>query len=222
MERIRTLQDLENAIEELGFLPYSGNTSQMLFSLDDMTDNVWFDGSQSDPWQWRQCIASAGRQAYGKFFLKKSGFVAPRFLPAFIAVRRDNRSCAELYEEGLVSRPAKRVYDCFDEQREWTYQELKREAGYGNGASREFESALVELQMLFFLCISGQSWRINREGVPYGWPCNDFSRLDARFPEAAQSVLSREEGEEELLRALDRIGDFPKTRALRLLRGGSV
>ena len=220
-EKIQTLEDLERAVERIGFLPYSGNRRELLFTLEERTDNAWHDDSPSDPWLWRSQVAAGGRLAYGKFFLKRSGFVAPRCLPAFVALRRENRTFSDLYARGLVSRGAKRVYDCFADRAEWTLPALKSEAGFA-GASREFEAALTELQGLFFLCISGQTLRVGRTGEPYGWPNNDFCRLEARFPEALAAPMRTVEAEEFLLDCVQRAGDFPLRAVRRLLCGGGI
>ena len=221
VEKIQTLEDLEHAVERIGFLPYSGNRRELLFTLEERTDNAWHDDSPSDPWLWRSQVAAGGRLAYGKFFLKRSGFVAPRCLPAFVALRRENRTFSDLYARGLVSRGAKRVYDCFADRAEWTLPALKSEAGFA-GASREFEAALTELQGLFFLCISGQTRRVGRTGEPYGWPNNDFCRLEARFPEALAAPMRTVEAEEFLLDCVQRAGDFPLRAVRRLLCGGGI
>lgn len=220
-EKIQTLEDLERAVERIGFLPYSGNRRELLFTFEERTDNAWHDDSPSDPWLWRSQVAAGGRLAYGKFFLKRSGFVAPRCLPAFVALRRENRTFSDLYARGLVSRGAKRVYDCFADRAEWTLPALKSEAGFA-GASREFEAALTELQGLFFLCISGQTRRVGRTGEPYGWPNNDFCRLEARFPEALAAPMRTVEAEEFLLDCVQRAGDFPLRAVRRLLCGGGI
>lgn len=220
-EKIQNLEDLERAVERIGFLPYSGNRRELLFTLEERTDNAWHDDSPSDPWLWRSQVAAGGRLAYGKFFLKRSGFVAPRCLPAFVALRRENRTFSDLYARGLVSRGAKRVYDCFADRAEWTLPALKSEAGFA-GASREFEAALTELQGLFFLCISGQTRRVGRTGEPYGWPNNDFCRLEARFPEALAAPMRTVEAEEFLLDCVQRAGDFPLRAVRRLLCGGGI
>lgn len=53
VEKIQTLEDLERAVERIGFLPYSGNRRELLFTLEERTDNAWHDDSPSDPWLWR-------------------------------------------------------------------------------------------------------------------------------------------------------------------------
>lgn len=223
MARIDTYDDLTEVVEEYGFLPFSGDTKKSLFTLGNLTDNQWHtDDEGTDPWKWRMRAASEGKTAYGKFFHKKSGFIAPRCIPAFIAVRRDNKSFAELYEEGLVSRKAKQVFDCFDWRIDWTFQQLRMEAGFGTGASRDFEAAMVELQMLFLINISGQSQRINKMGQPYGWASNDFGLLEAAFPVDDDERMQRDQGEQYLLDCIRKVGDFPEKMALSLLRSGSV
>lgn len=221
MKRIQTLSDLEKVVEEYGFLPYKGNEKESLFSLSGLTDNVWFDGSETDPWGWRVEIAEKKNQAYGKFFKNKTGFVSRTCIPAFIAVRRNNRNAAELYRDGQLSRRARQVWDCFEQCAEWTFQELKHQAGF-DGQSREFEAALTELQGLFLLCVCGQSRRINRQGEPYGWPNNDFGRIDALFPIPKGEEMECGEGEEYLMDCIRSVGDFPEKAARRLIRAGGV
>ena len=214
MERIRTLAQLEEAIERIGFMPYAGDEKKSLFTLESMTDNAWFTGLEDDPWEWRRRIAEKGEQAYGKFFGGKAGFVSRACIPAFIAARRDNRSFYEMYSDGLISRDAKRVWDCFDLRVEWTHQELKRETGLGG---REFESAVTELQGLFFLCVPGQSRRINKKGEPYGWFCNDFARMDVLFPVEEDDVMEQEEGIEYLKDCIRSVGEFEEKAVRRLI-----
>ena len=221
MGRIQTLADLEQVIEEYGFLPYAGSEKESLFTLNGLTDNPWFDGSETDPWGWRVEIARKGKQAYGKFFNHKAGFVSSACIPAFIAARRDNRSVAELYQDGLVSRRARQVWDCFEQRVEWTFQDLKHQAGFA-GQSKEFEAALTELQGLFFLCISGQSRRMNKKGEPYGWPNNDFGRMDVLFPTPEGEEMEREEGEEYLMDCIRSVGNFPEKAARKLIRAGGI
>ncbi len=221
MQPIRTLEQLEQAIDRIGFLPYAGSEKQSLFTLESMTDNVWFDGSETDPWVWRAEIAKKGAQAYGKFFHRRAGFVSRRCIPAFIAVRRDSRSFDELYEDGLVSRGARQVWNCFEQRVEWTFQDLKRESGF-SGQSREFEAAMAELQGLLFVCISGQSRRISRSGEPYGWPNNDFGRMDVLFPSPQDGQMEPEQAERILLDCVRAMGAFPEKAALRLLRAGGL
>ena len=221
MERIRTLAQLEQAVERIGFLPYAGDEKRSLFTLGSMTDNAWFDGSDTDAWGWRTEIAKKGDQAYGKFFCGKAGFVARRCIPAFIAVRRENRSLTELYADGVVSRGALQVWRCFEQRVEWTFQDLKREAGF-LGQSRAFEAAVTELQGLFFVCITGQTQRISRAGEPYGWPNNDFGRMDVLFPTPEGGEMEPDEAEAYLLDCIRTVGDFPEKAAMRLLRSGGV
>ena len=221
MERITTLAQLEEAIDRIGFLPYAGDEKKSLFTLESMTDNAWFTGLDSDPWEWRRAIAEKGEQAYGKFFGGKAGFVSKECIPAFIAARRDNRSFEELYADGLISRDAKRVWEQFSMRFIWTHQELKAAAGF-DGQSRAFDAALGELQGLFFLCVPGQSRRINKKGEPYGWLCNDFARMDVLFPVEEDDEMQREEGEEYLMDCIRAMGEFDEKAARRLIRAGGI
>lgn len=218
MPRIETIEELQAVIEMIGFLPYAGDEKNSLFTLEAMTDNLWFTGLDDDPWEWRRIIAERGEQAYGKFFGKKAGFVSRECIPAFIAARRDNRSFYDLYNGGLLSRDAKRIWECFESRVEWTHQALKTEAGF-NGRAKEFEAAVTELQGLFFICISGQSRRINKKGEPYGWLCNDFGRMDVLFPVEDDDMMDRDEGIEYLKDCIRSVGEFDEKAVMKLICG---
>lgn len=220
MAKINTYEEFEREVQHIGFLPYFGLDDKTLFSLEAMTDNAWYDNAPDDPWRWRVRAAEEGKMAYGTFFLKKKGFIWQEMLPAMIAVRRENRIFEELYDDGLISRPAARVWKCFELFPEWAQTDLKREAGFGKGENSAFGSALTELQMKMLICISGQTQRINRKGEPYGWPQNLFCRIDARFPQVEEKELTPEEGLHALLGCIARAGDFPEKAALRLIGAG--
>lgn len=147
MAKINTYEDFEREVQHIGFLPYFGLDDKTLFSLEAMTDNAWYDDAPDDPWRWRVRAAEEGKMAYGTFFLKKKGFIWQEMLPAMIAVRRENRIFEELYDDGLISRTAARIWKCFELYPEWAQTDLKREAGFGKGENSAFGSALTELQM---------------------------------------------------------------------------
>ena len=69
--------DLLSLVEETGFLPLFENRIPG-FSVEERTVSAdwWSDNPASDPWVWRQAMASDPRIAYGKFFEKKAGFVS--------------------------------------------------------------------------------------------------------------------------------------------------
>ena len=69
--------------------------------------------------------------------------------------------------------------DRFLEQEEWFSSELKRQAGFGKGGEKNFEGTVTDLQMGGYLLIRDFSQRINKKGVPYGWPISVYTTPEA-------------------------------------------
>ena len=74
--QLRTPEELEARVEELGFLPLFENEVKG-FSVEEHTDPAdwWTDNEARDPWSWREQLARRGRVAYGKFFGGRAGFI---------------------------------------------------------------------------------------------------------------------------------------------------
>ena len=84
---IRTQEDLENLIEEWGFVPFFENEIEG-FSIKEQVDpKLWFT-EEDGPWEWKGRIAVKGRCAYGKFFGKKAGFVSKKWFADLLNYRR--------------------------------------------------------------------------------------------------------------------------------------
>ena len=109
----------------------------------------WHTGDpETDPWEWRMRVLTERDDiAYGKVFFKKSGYITRAWYPYFLAARRQGRTLFEAYEEGQVSREAKRVYEALLAADSLPAHELKRRAGFSSQEKAPFERALTELQM---------------------------------------------------------------------------
>ena len=73
----------------------------------------------------------------------------------------------------------KRIMVCFSEQKEWFSFALKCQAGFGKGGEKNFEGTITDLQMGGYLLIQDFRQRINRQGVPYGWPISVYTTPEA-------------------------------------------
>ncbi|MDR2514316.1 MAG: hypothetical protein LBD02_03800 [Christensenellaceae bacterium] len=210
MKPILSLADLHERVLEVGFVPFMGRKERLLFPLTGLTPNAWFTGEDDDPWGWRMEIAAGDEIAYGKFFLGQAGFIAAGLLPCFIALRRKNWSAEELYEGGLLSREAFGIYGAL-EGRARPSHEIKREVG-----AKGFDRAAVELQMKMLVTIAGEEQKLDRFGLPYGWPSARLQRLEERFPcEAA----GEEAALQALLARLTSMSGAPQKAKLKLLLG---
>ena len=87
---IRTAAQLEDYIEQVGFLPLFRSDIPG-FSVEEhvATDAWWTGDAETDPWEWRKEIATGRRIAYGKFFGRKAGFISKEWFPYFANCRRE-------------------------------------------------------------------------------------------------------------------------------------
>lgn len=136
----------------------------------------WHTGNpETDPWEWRMRILDERSDiAYAKVFFKKSGYITKEWAPFFIAIRRNNMSFEEQYEDGLISNYAKRIYSSFLEYETLPLHAIKQLGGFEKSEKNHFDKALVELQMKMFLTMCGRQQKISQKGEEYGWSSTVF------------------------------------------------
>ena len=169
--RLRGPEDLLDLVREIGFLPLFSNEIPG-FSVEEHTcsSSWWTDDPSSDPWAWRQLLASNAFIAYGKFFDKKAGFVFKDWIPDFTNYRRDGYDYQGMYEDGKMNSRSKRILDILELDDdaiglELLSGEIRKRAALEKG----FEGALTDLQMRSFLIMSDFRRKRNRRGEEYGW-----------------------------------------------------
>ncbi len=170
---IRNVTELQNLIEEIGFLPLFRNEITGFSVEENTASDVWFTGDpESDPWEWRKIIAERGHIAYGKFFDKKAGFIARSWLPVFANYRRDGYDFDARWDDEMAGIRSKKIMDLFAEEnsdRELYSFEVKKLAGFGGSGEKNFEGEITRLQMQTYLCIRDFRRRKSRTGEEYGW-----------------------------------------------------
>ena len=144
----------------------------------------WHSGDPDrDPWQWRERVVTERDDiAYGKFFLKKHGFITRAYFPYFLAVRRQGCAFDEAYSDGMFSREAKRVYECLQQNGALPVHDIKPMAGFGREEKSAFERALAELQMGLYITVSGHAQKISRVGESYGWASDVYCLTEEFWP----------------------------------------
>ena len=178
---IRSPAELTEYVREIGFLPlFSGEVPG--FSVEErVAGDAWWTGDrETDPWVWREVIASAREVAYGKFFCGKAGFISPEWLPRFANARRNGFDFDGLWQSGAASRREKAVMSLFmdvesdDEpvfaDAEFLSTDLKSLSGFGKGGEKNYSGVITGLQMRLYLVIGGFARRRNRRGEGYGMP----------------------------------------------------
>ena len=78
---LQTVEDCENYINEVGFLPLFASEEFPGGSVQERTKPwVWWTGNEkTDPWLWREQIAAKGTIAYDNLaaeLIEKNGFIA--------------------------------------------------------------------------------------------------------------------------------------------------
>ena len=187
--RLRTIDDLYNLVQTIGFLPLfacslsgsKGLSGLSGFSVEErVTAEQWWTGdSYSDPWEWRIMASRHPDIAYGKFFDKKVGFISREWFPVFANYRREGYDFEALFEDELASYRSKKIMDALGlddegQSSEIMSNELKTLAGFGKRADgtageKNFEGILTELQMQGYLIMSDFQRRKNKKGQDYGW-----------------------------------------------------
>lgn len=195
--QLRTPEELEARVKELGFLPLFENEVKG-FSVEEHTDPAdwWTDREERDPWSWREQLARRGKVAYGKFFGGRAGFVSLDWFPRFANARRDGYDFDALWEEGKAKARMKRIMDLFPGNEERFSFEIRRLAGFAGEGEKNFEGTLTALQMQTYLVVRDFRSRINRAGQPYGWHIAVLCTPEARWGEALVTSAYEEEPEE--------------------------
>ena len=240
---IRTSEELENKIIELGFLPlFAGEVPG--FSVEEMTDpDAWWSGDPgTDPWAWRQIIARRGNVAYGKFFNKKAGFISRGFFPYFANYRRDGYDFDARWDDELASVREKKMMDLFAEGSEEDIPqetssdgpaqdgndgpelysfEIRKNAGFGKGGEKNFEGVLTALQMETYLTCRDFRQRVNKNGESYGWAIAVYSTPEHLFGRVCVTSAYGEDPKKSLRRLTERVKQcFPESteeQAMKLL-----
>ena len=178
--RIQSWEELIAWIDEVGFLSLFKNEVDGFSVEENTSDLYWWTGDEAqDPWEWRRLIARSGKVAYGKFFDGKAGFISRAWFPHFANWRRDGYDFDSRWDEELASRRQKRVMDQFVQKDELYSCELKGLAGFGKEGEKNFEGTVTDLQMGSYLLIRDFRHRVNKKGLPYGWPIAVYATPEA-------------------------------------------
>ena len=209
--RIKSVPELISYINEIGFLPLFKNTSPG-FSVEERTlARDWWSGDpECDPWEWREIIAATGEVAYGKFFDKKAGFISLKWLPYFANWRRDGYDFDARWEDGKAHHRTKKIMDLFEDTTELFSFEAKQKAGFGKGGEKNFEGTVTDLQMQTYLVIRDFRRRVNKAGLPYGWPIAVYTTPEAIWGYELLSSAYQESPEESKTRIYTHIAsEYP-------------
>ena len=184
---IRNFEDFCCELQDCGFSMGGGNAKGIFALIDydwtnqDQLDTPvkWHCGDpEVDPWEWRMRVLEERTDiAYSKVFFKTSGFITKDWYPYFYAVRRNGESFEDAYEQGRISHTAKRIYDIVS-QNYIALHEIKTQGGFGKEDKSQFDRAIIELQMGFYITMTGRKQKKNKYGIEYGWNSTVFTTVE--------------------------------------------
>lgn len=180
---IRSAEELLSWVQQIGFLPLFSNQIRG-FSIEEHTkaSDWWSDNPASDPWVWRQILASDESVAYGKFFDSKAGFVSRSWFPALANFRRDGYDYEGMYEDGKLKQKAKQIMDALEpDENMRSGKMLSSDLHRASAVVKGFETTLTSLQMQSFLIINDFKQKRNKSGIPYGWHVAEITTPETKW-----------------------------------------
>ena len=185
---IKSYNDFRDKLMVVGFSLLSGGGVGGEFSLlpGDWTAEPqpgspirWHTGDlDHDPWQWRKRILADSRDVgYAKLFFGKAGYVSREWAPRLMAVRRRGRTLDEAYADGLVTEPAKRIFDLIADSGEYSAYALRKNVVKNGAWTSAYDRALAELQMKMYITIIGEEQEVSN-GRAHGWPSSVFTTAE--------------------------------------------
>ena len=201
---IRTQEDLENLIEEWGFVPFFENEIEG-FSIKEQVDpKLWFT-EEDGPWEWKGRIAVKGRCAYGKFFGKKAGFVSKKWFADLLNYRRDGYDFDSLCDEGRVPEKDREIVDLLNEYHVLTTKEIKPMLGYGRNGRKGYDTVITRLQMETYVTVKNFVYAVDRKGEFYGWGIAQYTTPEEIFGRKYIEKAYKRSPEESLQRMIRQI-----------------
>lgn len=201
---IQNFEDFCQELQQCGFSMSGGNAKGIfaLINYDWQTQDAvdtqvkWHCGDpEVDPWEWRMRVLEERTDiAYAKVFFKTSGFITKAWYPYFYAVRRNGETMEDAYEDGKISRAAKRIYDIVS-QGHAALHEIKALGRFGREDKSQFDRALIELQMGMFITMTGRRQRKSRYGMEYGWNSTVFATVEHFWAERGYELPDLDAGE---------------------------
>ena len=219
-DTIRGYGDFCASLCRAGF-SIGGDNGEGIFALSGyFGGNIhWHTGDpETDPWTWRmRVLAEESGIGYGKLFFQKGGYMTREWAPFFIAVKRRGQTYDEVYREGHMSMLERSICRYVEDKGEAALHEIKAAVG-----AKGLEAALAKLQTGMFLTISGQTLRLSRDNVPYGWPVTAFRLTDDFWGEDVMetaNAISAGEAKARIVQRVYELNPAVETKALeRFLR----
>ena len=201
---VRTKQDMIEAIETFGFLPFFSN-SVVGFSLEEHTDpDTWYSAETGEwiVWSWKGPVIQEAKCAYGKFFENKAVFISKKWFPDFANYRRNGYDFDARYDDGLAAFRDKELFDLLNENAPILSKELKTMGNYRKGGRKGFDTIITRLQAQCYVLIRDFVYASDKNGTPYGWGIAEYSTPEEFFGKSFSKKVYQRTPEESYKRIL--------------------
>ncbi len=205
LPEITCKQQIEDLIEEYGFLPFWSNKAVPGFSIIDHIDSKLWDLDYGI-WEWKNDIVTSGNYLYGKIYNNKAGFVSKKWISDFVNYRRDGYDFDSLVECGLALNEAIVVYEKIEEYRSISTKVLRQQCNLPRKyESGEYNRILDFLMMRGYVCTCAIEKQISKDGKPYGIGMARYSTVDFQFGKKLTRKAYKRDPEESLERMIEHL-----------------
>ncbi len=176
--KIRSMQDLEDLIDAVGFVPFFANEIEGFSIEEHIGKGCWYtDGDNGfwPAWEWKGPVITEMKCAYGKFLRGKAMYISRKYFPDFANYRRDGYDFDSRYDDGLASFYDKELYELLAANAPVMSKQLKSLGGYGKNGKKGFDSSISRLQKQCYVVISDFRYEKDRFGNAYGWGVAEYS-----------------------------------------------
>lgn len=207
---ISSRQDLIDAIEEYGIIPYF-STSVPDFSLEEhCPPSVLFNDTTENTWEWKGPVIQTTGCAYGKFFEKKAAYVRKDLFLDLANYRRDGYDFDARYDDGLARYQDKQLFDLISENEPVLSKVLRQSGGYAYSGrwqktegKKGFDASITRLQEQCYVIISNFVYTMDQSGNRRGWGVAEYSTPERFMGEAFSEQVYKRSPEESYERLLD-------------------
>ena len=185
---VRSRQDLVDAIETFGIIPYF-TTSVPGFSLEEhCSPSVLWSDDDNNTWEWKGPVIRQSHCAYGKFFEKKAAYVSSDWFLDLANYRRDGYDFDARYDDGLAKYSDKELFEMIDRKAPVLSKELRTDGGYAYSGrwqkvegKKGFDTSLARLQELCYVTTTDFVYTTDRSGRKRGWGVAQYSTPEKWF-----------------------------------------
>ena len=196
-------EELIQAIEELGFVPFFENEIKG-FSLEEhIAPGCWYGGSDPwEAWEWKGPVIRRSGCAYGKFLQNKAVYISRELFADFANYRRDGYDFDARYDDGLAPRSDKELYELLVQNAPILSKPLKAIGNYRKGGRKGFDTSITRLQRQCYVTVSDFRYAVDKFGNEYGWGIAEYTTPEIRWGNSFTDEVYKRSPEESLDRLL--------------------